>query len=64
MDSLLSPPLPAELILKIADPEEAKNLAVEVLRLIQIRSSVMEYAKIFRSLSKQFVACLFETMPA
>ena len=43
-----------ELMFEIAGPEEAKNLAVQVLRLIQIRFSAAEYAKVRSRLSKQF----------
>jgi len=38
--------LPAKLIVGIAGPEEAKNLAVKVLRLIQIRLAMASLAKI------------------
>ena len=42
------------LILRFAGPEEAKNLAGKVLRLIQDRLSDAEFGKNLANLSKQF----------
>jgi hypothetical protein len=48
--------LPAALILRIAGPEAAKNVAGENLRLIQDPFNSVEYEKNLANLSRQFAA--------